>query len=118
MGHILKVQPVLKEKIWGGTKLRDVYGYDIPSDHTGEAWVISGHKSGDCPIVEGEYKGKTVSWMFENHRELFGNVEGDQFPLLVKIIDAKQDLSVQVHPDNEYAKIHENSLGKTESWYV
>ena len=65
MGHILKVQPVLKEKIWGGTKLRDVYGYDIPSDHTGEAWVISGHKSGDCPIVEGEYKGKTVSWMFE-----------------------------------------------------
>ena len=109
MGHILKVQPVLKEKIWGGTKLRDVYGYDIP---------ISGHKSGDCPIVEGEYKGKTVSWMFENHRELFGNVEGDQFPLLVKIIDAKQDLSVQVHPDNEYAKIHENSLGKTESWYV
>ena len=48
----------------------------------------------------------------------FGNVEGDQFPLLVKIIDAKQDLSVQVHPDNEYAKIHENSLGKTESWYV
>ena len=118
MGHILKVQPVLKEKIWGGTKLRDVYGYDIPSDHTGEAWVISGHKSGDCPIVEGEYKGKTVSWMFENHRELFGNVEGDQFPLLVKIIDAKQDLSVQVHPDNEYAKVHENSLGKTESWYV
>lgn len=118
MGHILKVQPVLKDKIWGGTKLRDVYGYDIPSDHTGEAWVISGHKSGDCPIVDGEYKGKTVSWMFENHRELFGNVEGDQFPLLVKIIDAKQDLSVQVHPDNEYAKIHENSLGKTESWYV
>ena len=51
MGHILKVQPVLKEKIWGGTKLRDVYGYDIPSDHTGEAWVISGHKSGDCPIA-------------------------------------------------------------------
>ena len=97
MGHILKVQPVLKEKIWGGTKLRDVYGYDIPSDHTGEAWVISGHKSGDCPIVEGEFKGKTVSWMFENHRELFGNVEGDQFPLLVKILDAKQDLSVQVH---------------------
>ena len=118
MGHILKVQPVLKEKIWGGTKLRDVYGYDIPSDHTGEAWVISGHKSGDCPIVEGEYKGKTVSWMFENHRELFGNVEGDQFPLLVKIIDAKQDLSVQVHPDNEYALRVEHEYGKTEMWYI
>ena len=58
MGHILKVQPVLKEKIWGGTKLRDVYGYDIPSDHTGEAWVISGHKSGDCPIVEVNIKEK------------------------------------------------------------
>ena len=66
----------------------------------------------------GEYKGKTLSWLFENHRELFGNIEGDQFPLLVKIIDAKNDLSVQVHPDDVYAKEHENSLGKTECWFV
>ena len=118
MGHILKMNPVLHEKIWGGHKLKDYYGYDIPSDHTGEAWVISGHKNGDCTIANTEYEGKTVSWLFENHRELFGNIEGDQFPLLVKIIDAKEDLSVQVHPDDQYANEHENSLGKTESWFV
>lgn len=118
MGHILKINPVFKEMIWGGHKLRDIFGYDIPSDQTGECWAISGHKNGDCEIADGEFAGKTVSWLFNNHRELFGNVKGDQFPLLVKIIDAKGDLSVQVHPDDEYAGIHENSLGKTECWYV
>lgn len=118
MGHVLKINPVFKEMIWGGHKLRDIFGYDIPSDQTGECWAISGHKNGDCVIGNTEYEGKTVSWLFNNHRELFGNVEGDQFPLLVKIIDAKGDLSVQVHPDDEYAGIHENSLGKTECWYV
>ena len=118
MGHILKIQPVFKEMIWGGHKLRDIYGYDIPSDQTGECWAISGHKNGDCIIGDGEYQGKSVAWLFENHRELFGDVEGNQFPLLVKIIDAKNDLSVQVHPNDEYAGKHENSLGKTECWYV
>ncbi len=118
MENILKIKPVFKEMIWGGHKLRDVYGYDIPSDQTGECWAISGHKNGDCEIENGEYQGKTVSWLWENHRELFGNVEGDQFPLLAKIIDAKNDLSVQVHPNDDYAKVHENSLGKTECWYV
>ena len=118
MGHILRMNPVFKEMIWGGTKLKDIYGYEIPSDHTGECWAISAHKNGDCTIADGEYKGKTLSWLFKNHRELFGNIEGDQFPLLVKIIDAKNDLSVQVHPDDAYAKEHENSLGKTECWFV
>lgn len=118
MGHILKIKPVFKEMIWGGNKLRDIFNYDIPSDQTGECWAISGHKNGDCEIENSEYQGKSVAWLFENHRELFGNIEGDQFPLLVKIIDAKNDLSVQVHPNDEYAKIHENSLGKTECWFV
>ena len=118
MGHILKIKPVFKEMIWGGHKLRDVYGYDIPSDHTGECWAISAHKNGDCTIENSEFAGKTLSWLFENHRELFGNIEGNEFPLLVKIIDAKDDLSVQVHPNDEYAKDHEDSLGKTECWYV
>lgn len=118
MGHILKMEPVFKEMIWGGHKLRDVYGYEIPSDHTGECWAISAHKNGDCTIADGEFAGKTLSWLFDNHREFFGNIEGEQFPLLVKIIDAKNDLSVQVHPDDAYAGEHENSLGKTECWYV
>lgn len=118
MGHVLKMKPVFKEMIWGGHKLRDVYGYDIPSDNTGECWAISAHKNGDCLIADDEFEGKSLSWLFDNHRELFGNIEGDQFPLLVKIIDAKNDLSVQVHPDDTYAGEHEHSLGKTECWYV
>ena len=118
MGHILKVKPVFKEMIWGGHKLKDVYGFDIPSDHTGECWAISAHKNGDCTISGGEFDGKTLSQLWQEHRELFGNIEGEEFPLLIKIIDACNDLSVQVHPNDEYAKVHENSLGKTECWYV
>lgn len=118
MSHILKIKPVFKEMIWGGHKLRDVYGYEIPSDQTGECWAISAHRNGDCEIADGEYAGKTISWLWDHHRELFGNIDGEQFPLLVKIIDAKDDLSVQVHPNDEYAKEHEDSLGKTECWYV
>ncbi len=118
MENVLWLNPVFKEMIWGGKKLRDVYGYDIPSDKTGECWAISAHKNGDCLISEGQYAGKTLSWLWNNHRELFGNIEGDEFPLLVKIIDANNDLSVQVHPDDTYAKANENSLGKEECWYV
>ena len=103
MGHVLKINPVFKEMIWGGHKLRDVYGYDIPSDNTGECWAISAHKNGDCTISDGEFAGKTLSSLWDEHRELFANIEGDQFPLLVKIIDAFNDLSVQVHPNDEYA---------------
>ncbi|WP_249028772.1 type I phosphomannose isomerase catalytic subunit [Tannockella kyphosi] len=118
MSGILWMDPVFKEMIWGGSKLKEVYGYNIPSDKTGECWALSAHKNGDCVISEGEFVGKKLSELWNDHRELFGNLEGDQFPLLVKIIDANNDLSVQVHPDDEYAKEHENSLGKEECWYV
>ena len=118
MGHLLKMKPVFKEMIWGGTRLKEEYGYAIPSDHTGECWAISAHPNGDGMIVSGEFAGQTLSQVFNEHKELFGNIKDEQFPLLVKIIDASRDLSVQVHPDDTYAKIHENSLGKTESWYV
>jgi mannose-6-phosphate isomerase len=70
MGHILRMNPVFKEMIWGGTKLKDIYGYEIPSDHTGECWAISAHKNGDCTIADGEYKGKTLSWLFKNYLEI------------------------------------------------
>lgn len=119
MKDIIFLQPVFKEMIWGGSRLRTDYGYDIPGDHVGEAWVISAHKSGDCTIKNGAYASRHLSWLWDNHRELFGNLKGDRFPLLVKIIDAKDDLSIQVHPDDAYAKEHENgSLGKTECWYI
>ncbi len=117
--EILFLNPVLREFIWGGERLATEYGYDIPSSKTGECWAISAHPNGDCTISEGEYKGQHLSDLWNNHRELFGNIQGDRFPLMTKIIDANDDLSIQVHPDDEYAEIHEDgSLGKTECWYI
>lgn len=119
MKEIIFLEPVFKSMIWGGNKLETEYGYTIPNDKTGECWAVSAHKNGDCRIKNGEYEGKTLSWLWENHRELFGNAEGHVFPLLIKIIDAKADLSIQVHPDDAYASEQENgALGKTECWYI
>ncbi len=115
---ILFLEPILREYIWGGDRLRTEYGYDIPSDHTGECWAISAHPSSDCTVSDGIYKGSTLSSLWKDHRELFGSFESDIFPLLIKIIDAKADLSIQVHPDDEYASAHEGALGKSECWYV
>lgn len=116
---IIFLQPVFKEMIWGGNRLRTDFGYDIPSEHTGECWAIAAHPHGDCIITSKPYGGMRLSELWKEHRELFGNIKDDKFPLLIKIIDAKQDLSIQVHPDDEYANKHENgSLGKTECWYV
>ena len=101
------MKPVFKEAVWGGRKLRDDFGYEIPSDSTGECWGIGAHKNGDCEIAEGTYKGEHLSKLWAEHPELFGNEDGKygkEFPLLIKIIDAKSDLSIQVHPDNAYAK--------------
>ena len=115
---LLRPQPLFHEKIWGGERMRSAYGYDIPSAHTGECWAISAHKNGDCPML-GEYRGETLGSLWKTRRGLFGGLEGENFPLLIKIIDAKEDLSVQVHPDDAYAAAHENgSLGKTECWYI
>ena len=115
----LFIKPVFKEMIWGGTALRELFSYDIPSDNTGECWAISAHKNGDC-IVEtrenSEYSGKTLSKLWKDNKELWGEAgKAEVFPLLTKLISAETDLSIQVHPDDEYAKAHENgSLGKTQ----
>jgi mannose-6-phosphate isomerase/beta-glucosidase len=119
MKEVIFLEPVFKEMIWGGNRLETDYGYDIPSDHTGECWAVSAHANGDCTVENGTYKGEKLSRLWQEHRELFGNAKGDTFPLLIKIIDAKADLSIQVHPDDAYAKVNENgSLGKTECWYI
>ena len=116
---ILFLDPVFKEMIWGGNQLAEKFGYEIPSDKTGECWAVSAHPNGDCTVREGEYAGRKLSELFKEEPELFGNLPLDRFPLLIKIIDAKADLSIQVHPDDAYAKVHENgSLGKTECWYI
>lgn len=119
MTEPLFLHPVFQERIWGGTALKERFGYDIPSDRTGECWAVSGHPNGQSVVKNGTYAGKTLGELWDTNRELFGNLEGKVFPLLVKILDANADLSVQVHPDDEYAAKYENGeLGKTECWYV
>ena len=119
MKSILFLEPVFKQMIWGGRQLADQFGYEIPGGNTGECWAVSAHPNGDCVVREGAYQGKTLSQLWKEEPGLFGNSDLDRFPLLVKIIDAKDDLSIQVHPDDAYARENENgSLGKTECWYI
>ena len=111
--------PVLQDKIWGGKKLQTEFGFDLPSDTVGEAWVISTHPHGESTVSSPEqYTGMGLNDLYHQHPELFGVDEPGTFPLLTKILDAKEDLSVQVHPDDEYGQEHEGELGKTECWFV
>lgn len=113
------LQPYFREKIWGGNRLKTDFNFNLPSDKTGEAWVISGHHNGQSIVTyPTSFKGQSFKDVFENNPELFGLEQSSKFPLLVKILDAQSDLSVQVHPDDNYAKEHENDLGKTECWYI
>ena len=118
MSEPLFLQSVMHEKIWGGTKLRDEFGYEIPSDKVGEYWAISAHPHGVSTIKNGRFAGTGLDQLYAEHRELFGNSSEPVFPLLTKILDANDWLSVQVHPDDHYAMEHEGELGKTECWYV
>ena len=119
MKEVIFLEPVFKEMIWGGNRLKTDFGYAIPCDNRGECWAVSAHPNGDCTIKNGSHKGEKLSALWKNHRELFGGAQGETFPLLIKIIDAKADLSIQVHPDDAYASKNENgSLGKTECWYI
>ena len=119
----LKFHPILKERLWGGTKLKEVLNKSIESDSTGESWELSGVE-GDISIVSnGELSGTSLQQLIDKHAEdLLGKsvIErfGKEFPILIKFIDAKQDLSVQLHPNDKLAKERHNSLGKTEMWYV
>lgn len=115
------LEPVLQERIWGGDKLHTEFGYSTPFEHTGEAWVISAHPNGPSRIKNGPLEGHTLQEAWEKHEVLFNRAEaaGETYPLLVKILDANQNLSVQVHPDDKYAQEKEGvPYGKTECWYV
>lgn len=115
------LQPAFQEKIWGGNKLRSEFGMDTPSDQTGEAWVVSAHPNGLSHVKSPEeYRGLSLQDLYSQQPELFGPNHPEPFPLLVKILDATDDLSIQVHPNDTYAKEHEGpgELGKTECWYV
>lgn len=104
--------------IWGGQRLRTLFNFAIPSDQTGEAWVVSAHADGDTHVVTDYDEKMSLNQLYREHRALFGPGSNIEFPLLVKIIDANKDLSIQVHPNNDYARAHEGSLGKSECWLV
>ena len=118
MSEPLFLQSVMHEKIWGGTKLRDEFAYEIPSDKVGEYWAISAHPNGVSTVKNGRFAGQKLDTLYAEHRELFGDRSEPVFPLLTKILDANDWLSVQVHPDDAYGLKHEGELGKTECWYI
>lgn len=110
--------PYFRPKLWGGRKLNTIFNYDIPEGKVGEAWIISGYKDDASTVTNGQYKGMSLRDLYFEHPELFGTPKSKEFPLLVKFLDANDNLSVQVHPDDDYAAKIENDRGKTESWYV
>lgn len=146
--ELLFMTPFLKEVLWGGTRLQEKYGYKSDSEHIGEAWVVSANRNGESRVLDGHFKGMTLSELWKMQPELFGHhssvgspenpengsckdayascsqktaniTKSDSFPLLVKLIYARDNLSIQVHPDDDYAYVHENGgSGKTECWYI
>lgn len=118
MAEPLFLQSVMQEKIWGGDRLAREFGYEIPSQTTGEFWAISAHPNGVSIVANGQHAGKPLDQLYVDRRDLFGHSTSPVFPLLTKILDANEWLSVQVHPDDAYGLKHEGELGKTECWYV
>ena len=118
MQKVLMLEGKFVDKIWGGERLREDFAYDIESDSVGEYWAVSAMEEFPSLIINGELAGENLIEVYKNEKELFGDSKEATFPLLVKIIDAKEDLSIQVHPDDEMGKRVENSLGKTECWYI
>ncbi len=119
----LQFEPILKERIWGGTKLKTFLNKPITSNITGESWEISTVENDVSIVVNGSLKGKSLIELINEFPEAVLGTKvyaqfGKQFPLLFKYIDAREDLSIQLHPNDELAKKRHNSFGKTEMWYV
>ncbi|MBS7303319.1 MAG: cupin domain-containing protein [Lachnospiraceae bacterium] len=117
----VKLSPAYKDYLWGGTKLREQFSKQCEYEVIAESWELSAHPDGQCIVASGKYKGllfgeflkkigsESLGWKYQSFRS---------FPLLIKLIDAKENLSIQVHPDDEYALEHENEYGKSEMWYI
>ena len=117
----LLLKAPIKDYLWGGTKLKTDFGFETEKEIAAEAWMLSCHKDGMNIVLNGEHKGKTLNEVLEIWGEsaLGNNAEKfSYFPILIKLIDAKQKLSVQVHPDDEYALANEGEFGKTEMGYI
>ena len=119
--YILKLDAPCKDYLWGGTRLRDEYGKKSDKEKLAESWELSCHKDGQSVIANGEFEGKTLTEYIDKcGKGILGKKceRFEYFPILIKLIDAKDNLSVQVHPDNEYAMRVEGEYGKTEMWYI
>ncbi len=123
MLYPLKFSPILKDKIWGGTKLKSLFNKAAQTDKLGESWELSGYEGDESVVTNGLLAGNNLAELIEIYMgELVGDTIYDQFglsfPLLFKLIDANENLSIQVHPGDEVAAERHNSYGKTEMWYV
>ena len=120
--EIIKLKPIFKDYIWGGYRLKNDYGFDTGYDKTAEGWMLACHKDGMNTVDGGEYDGKTLQEVVDEvgKEKLLGKRSDKYpyFPVLIKLIDAYDNLSIQVHPDDKYAREVENEYGKTEMWYV
>jgi len=119
----LKFNPILKDKIWGGQKLKSILNKVSDLPNIGESWEISDVEGDTSVVSQGDLKGASLKQLLETYKaDLIGHknykVFGNKFPLLIKFIDAKEDLSIQLHPNDELAAKRHNSFGKTEMWYV
>lgn len=117
--ELIFLKPFMKEVIWGGDRINKEFGYDAKSDNIGEAWIVSANDHGYSTIINEKYKDKTLKELWEEYPNIFGDERKRPFPFLIKYIDAKDNLSIQVHPDDEYAKrVEKEPNGKAECWYI
>lgn len=119
MLYPLKLKPAWKDYLWGGKRLKEEYQYETEMDPIAEAWVLSCHKDGLATVENGIFAGKSLAEVLKKDiLQGIGTKYGTDFPVLVKLIDANKDLSIQVHPDDEFAYRVEGEPGKTEMWYI
>ena len=116
----IKLIPACQDYLWGGTKLREQFNVNSDMQPLAEAWVLSAHRAGESIVANGADAGCTLSAYVAKYAGVCGEnaARFSDFPILIKLIDAKQQLSVQVHPDDAFAQEHEGGYGKTEMWYV
>ncbi len=123
LDYPIKFRPIIKEKIWGGKKLREVLNKDSEGENLGESWEISGVPEAVSVVENGPLQGNSLNRIIVDYKDEFLGEKiykefGAEFPLLIKFIDAKTELSVQLHPNDELARQRHNSFGKTEMWYI
>ncbi len=121
MKDILFLKPLFFEKIWGGNKLPEIYGFNYTNNEfpLGEIWGVSGHKNGVSEFLNPAFGGMSINDLISREPDLFGNkIANGEFPLQIRIIDAKEDLSIQVHPNDKYAVKNSDDNGKDECWYI